>query len=409
MSNLKGVVISKGALGANTISTGDNISGLIISAPKPTGLEWDTPTTLYNVKDATKLGITEDNKQVNVLRHITEFYRMAGEGTPLHLMLVAQNSKMPEVCETKAKKLLVYAKGEIRQLAIAINSDSDEQYTMLNGLPQEVYNAIAKAQGLAEWAYNNFMPCQVLLEGYGYGGTASSTANLRELPNLNATKVSVVIGQDYSYAKSKEGKAQKYADVGTVLGVCSKALVQQNIGNNELFNLTDATQGVWIEPALSSYTTIVDAFDDLQTLEDKGYIFGITYAGIAGVRINNDHTCTPVVVDSHHNMNEHSIAYGRIMDKASRGLRTAYLPKIKTDWELDEKGKMRPATIVALEDIGDSVLERMLANGEISYGKTTIDKDSDLVVEKVLKISFVIVPKGSIGEIKGTINLKTQA
>ena len=58
MSNLKGVVISKGALGANTISIGDNISGLIISAPKPTGLEWDTPTTLYSVKDATKLETT---------------------------------------------------------------------------------------------------------------------------------------------------------------------------------------------------------------------------------------------------------------------------------------------------------------------------------------------------------------
>ena len=70
---------------------------------------------------------------------------------------------------------------------------------------------------------------------------------------------------------------------------------------------------------------------------------------------------------------------------------------------------MRPATVVALEDIGDGVLERMIANGEISYGKTTIDKDSDLVVEKVLKISFVVVPKGSIGEIKGTINLKKQA
>ena len=70
---------------------------------------------------------------------------------------------------------------------------------------------------------------------------------------------------------------------------------------------------------------------------------------------------------------------------------------------------MRPATVVALEDIGDGVLERMIANGEISYGKTTIDKDGDLVVEKVLKISFVVVPKGSIGEIKGTINLKKQA
>ena len=59
MSNLKGVSIEKGRLGANTQSTGDNISGLIISAPKPSGLELDTPTVLYKVKDATKLGISK--------------------------------------------------------------------------------------------------------------------------------------------------------------------------------------------------------------------------------------------------------------------------------------------------------------------------------------------------------------
>lgn len=408
MSNLKGVIIEKGRLGANTRSTGDNVSGLIISAPKPSGLEYDTPTTLYNVKDATKLGIS-DTESVNVLRHITEFYRMAGEGTPLHLMLVAQEETLPAICEQKAKKLLVYAKGEIRQLAIAVNSSTSEDYTMLNGLPQEVYNAIAKAQGLAEWAYTNFMPCQVFLEGYGYGGNASSSANLRNLDNLNATKVSVVIGQDYLHAKTKTGKAQKYADVGTVLGVCSKALVNQNIGNNELFNLTDATKEAWIEPGLSSHKANIDSFEDLQTLEDKGYIFGVTYAGMAGVRINNDHVCSEIIVDSDNVMNEHTIAYGRVMDKAARGLRTAYLPKVKTDWELDEKGKMRPATVAALEDIGDNVFSQMLSRGEISFGETTIDKDSDLVVEKELKVSYKVVPKGSIGEIKGTINLKTQA
>lgn len=407
MSNLKGVIIEKGRIGANALQSGDNISGIIISAPKPSGLEYDSPVTLFNVKDATKLGIS-DNENVNVLRHITEFYRMAGEGTPLHLMLVEQNLTMPEICEQKAKKLLVYAKGEIRQLAVAINTLTSENYTMLNGLPQEVYNAIGKAQGLAQWAYENFMPCQIFLEGYGYGGNASSTANLRKLENLNAHKISVVIGQDFLHAKTKTEKAQKYADVGTILGVCAKALVNQNIGNNELFNLTDATKGVWIEPALSSHTSLMDSFEDLQTLEDKGYIFGVTYTGMAGVRINNDHTCTEIIVDNDHTMNEHCIAYGRVMDKAARALRTAYLPKVKTDWELNEKGKMRPATIAALEDIGDKVFEQMLSNREISYGKTTIEKDSDLLIEKVLKVSFVVIPKGSIGEIKGTINLKTQ-
>ena len=186
-------------------------------------------------------------------------------------------------------------------------------------------------------------------------------------------------------------------------------MVNQNIGNNELFNLTDATKEAWIEPGLSSHKTNVDSFDDLQTLEDKGYIFGTTYAGMAGVRINNDHVCAEVIVDSDNSMNEHTIAYGRVMDKASRSLRTAYLPKVKTDWELNEKGKMRPATVAALEDIGDNVFSQMLSRGEISFGKTTIDKESDLVVEKVLRVSYVIIPKGSIGEIKGTINLKTQA
>lgn len=408
MSSLKGVIIEKGKVGTNALLGGDNISGLIVSAPKPSGLEWNEPTTIYNVKDATSLGIA-DTESVHFIRHITEFYRMAKEGTPLHLMVVAPSETMPTIIENRAKKLLTYAKGEIRQLAVAINSSASGEFTLLNGLPQEVYQSIAKAQAVAEWAFDNFMPCHIFLEGYGYGGNAQSVANLRALDNLNATKVSVVIGQDYLLATTKTGKAQKYADVGTVLGVCAKALVHQNIGNNELFNVTDATKGAWIEPGLSSHTKNTEVFDDLQTLEDKGYIFGITYTGMAGVRINNDHVCSEIVVDSEGTINEHSVAYGRVLDKAVRGLRTAYLPKIKTDWELNEKGKMRPATVVALEDIGSFVLETMKQNNEISFGKVTIDRDSDLLVKKLLNISFVIIPKGSVSEIKGTINLKTQA
>ncbi|MGV4332512.1 DUF2586 family protein [Ornithobacterium rhinotracheale] len=411
MANLKGVDIQKGKIGANRLSSNDAVSGLILSAVKPEHLELDKPTTLFNLKDVLALGITPEfdkTNNCNVYRHCAEFFAMAGEGTPLHLLLVANTTKMVEVLETHAKKLLAYARGEIRQLAVGVNPTSAPD-SMLNGLPADVYNSIAKAQALYNWAYDNHMPCQIFLEGHHYGGTASSSANLREIEDLQADKVSVVIGQDWLHAETLTGEAKKHADVGTALGTCARAKVHENIGDNGQFNLTDATASRWLEPGLSSHQKNVDAYEDLQTLESKGYIFGVTYAGLAGVRWNNDHTCTPIIVDADNSMNEHSIAYGRVTDKAVRELRKAYLPIIKTTWTVDKKtGKLNKGTLVALEDVGDKVFEDMILRGEITYGRTYIDADSDLLVERVLKVSYKIVPKGVIGEIRGTINLKTR-
>lgn len=167
MANLKGVNIQKGKIGANRLSGNDPISGLVISAPATSKLAVDKPVTVYNLKDVTALGITADfdkANNVNAYRHCSEFYAMAGEGTPLHLLLVAQSTSMAEIAETKSKTLLAHARGEIRQLAIAVNPTTAPD-SMLNGLPADVYNSIAKAQGLYNWAYENNMPCQIFLEG----------------------------------------------------------------------------------------------------------------------------------------------------------------------------------------------------------------------------------------------------
>ena len=412
MANLSGVNIQKGKPGANVRNADDSISGIVIAAPEPAGLTHDVPVTVFNINDVEDLGITaeyDEQENVNAYRHLKEFYRLAGAGTELHLMVVAETTTMTEILEegAQAEVLLVTAQGKIRQLAVGVNPEGE--IVTVDGLPQDVSDAIAEAQRLAEWAYQNHMPTQVFLEGFHFNGPAASAADLRDIENLEATKVTLVIGQDYQYAETKTGNAQKFADVGTVLGVCSRATVNQNIGENESFNITDATRNAWMVPGLSSHQKNSEVYSQLQTLEDKGYVFGVTYTGLAGVRINNDHVCAPIIVDEDNVMNEHTVAYGRVMDKAARSLRTVYLPKVKTDWPVDEAtGKLSPGTIVALEDIGDNVFENMQRRGEITSGSTTVDPESDLLVEKVLKLSYSLVPRGSINEINGVINLKTQ-
>ncbi|ROH98286.1 hypothetical protein EGI16_21655 [Chryseobacterium sp. G0240] len=412
MSNINGVNFKKGKVGTNRLGSDDAISGIIITGPKPANMELDTPLVVYNIDDVESLGITKEYdtaNNINVYEHFSEFYRFAATGTELYFIIEDQAKKLVDLCEQPAKKLLIFAEGKIKQLAIGVNLESDATITMLNGLPDDVYNSIAKAKVLEEWSEDNFMPVSVFLEGYSYGGSAASSANLRDLENLSAEGVSLVIGQDFDIAEKKTGHAQKYAFIGTVLGVCASCSVNQNIGENETKNLTHESKKLLVNPGLSNHKTIKEQFSDLQTLENKGYVFGLTYTGMAGVRLNNDHVCAPVILDDNNNINEHTVAYGRTAKKARRALRTMYLPKVKTDPAVNpETGKMLPGVVVAFEAIGDGVFADMQRAGEISGGKTYVDPDSDVIVAKVLNIGFKLIPKGNIGEINGTVNLKTQ-
>ncbi len=412
MSNLSGANIKKGKVGTNRLGNDDAVSGIILTGVKPENMELSKPVVVYNINDVENLGITKEYdsvNNVNVYEHLYEFYRLAGAGTELFLILEPQTRKLTELCGDPAKQLMIYAKGKINQLAIGVNLPEASTITMLNGMPDEVYNSIALAKQLEEWSEENHMPVVIFLECYNYSGSAASSANLRALENLKAEGVAVVIGQDFDQAAAKTGHAQKYAFIGTVLGVCASCTVNQNIGENETKNLTHESKKILVNPGLSNHKTIDEQHADLQTLENKGYIFGLTYTGMAGVRLNNDHVCAPVIIDDDNNINEHTIAYCRTGKKARRILRTAYLPAVKKSYPVNEvTGKLSPGVVVALADIGDKKFADMQRAGEISSGKTYIDRDSDLIVSKILNVGFKIVPEGNVGEINGTVNLKTQ-
>jgi hypothetical protein len=413
MANLKAVDIKKGKVGANRLDNNRRVSGIIVSSPVIPTLAFKKTVQFYGLYDAEINGITAEfdkDNNVNVYRHIREFYRMAGEGVPLNFMAVAQTETMQSIAQDvtgdKVKRLLIDSDYKVRQLAIALNPTVLD--VAVDGLIPDVYGSIPLAQGMANWAYDQFMPTHIFVEGYGLSGLASVVPDLRDIENIDATKVTLVIGQDWQYAETKTGNAQKFADVGTILGVCAAAAINQNIGDNEAFNLMDATKQAWMVPGLSNHKTNKEVYAELQTFETKGYVFGVTYPGLAGIRINNDHVCAPIKIDAEGNMNEHTIAYGRVMDDCARQLRTAYLPKVKKTYPVNALGKLPTGVRISLETIGDNIFTDMKNAVEISSGKTTVDPNSDLLVAKELKVAFNIQPTGVLGFLNGTINLKAK-
>ena len=417
MANLDAVNIKKGKVGANKLDNDRRVSAIIVGSPPIPAFAFKQTAQFYGLYDAEQLGITaafDAANNVHVYRHIREFYRNAGEGVPLNFMAVAQTETLQSIAQDvagdKLKRLLIDSDYKVRQLAIAFNpiEDIENPIVHIDGLVPDVFGSIPLAQGTAEWAYDQFMPTHIFIEGYNLNGLASVVPDLRDIENVEATKVTLVIGQDWQYAETKTGNAKKFADVGTFLGVCAAAAINQNIGDNDAFNLMDATKQAWMVPGLSNHKTNKELYAELQTFETKGYVFGVTYPGLAGVRINNDHVCAPIKIDAEGNINEHTIAYGRVMDDCARQLRTAYLPKIKKTYPVDAAGKLPTGIRVGLETIGDDIFTDMEKAVEISAGKTTIDPNSDLLLAKELKVAYNVQPTGVLGFLNGTINLKAR-
>lgn len=423
MGSLKGVNIQRGTIGASVDQGADAITGLLATgvavaanaANGISGIALGQTVKLTSLTDAEAYGINESYDSTNslsVYRHISEFYRMFPNGT-LYLMLYSGDMEAA-FAEQYAKKLIIDANGEIRILGIA-NTPAAATEEYLNGFPEDVFGSIQLGQQLYDWAFSTFRPCQIILEGRDFNAAnAASALDLRNITISNqvleAFKVSVCIAQDWKFADGLDAIRKKMADLGTMLGSIAKKAVNENIGEVEGGNLVDTTNNKWLVAGLSNHQTVAGWDSQLEALDSKGYIFAISYTGIAGYYWNNDHTCTPIKKDKDGYFNEYTISYGRVHDKAVRDLRTCLLPKVKSTQPVDpDTGKLPQALVTYFERLADDdVFNAMAAEGLITAGKTTVDPESDLLISpRELKVSFVLVPTGQIDEIKGTINLKT--
>lgn len=423
--SIKGVNIKRGKVGAGINALADAISGLLVNGPAVVadlnngvlGIAVGTAVALTSTSDAIAYGITaeyDSTNKVRVFRHIDEFYQKRGEGVTLWLMLYT-GVPTDALGVDYARKLIAQANGEIRQLAIAYNPATNYAATYVDGLEEDIRDAIPAAQELYDWAFETYRPCQMILEGRGFNAVNDTAAlNLRGITVsgniMEYYKVTLCIAQDWTYAETQDTIGKKMADVGTLLGSIALQPVHKNVGEVETMNLTNTAKGRWLVAGLSNHTKVVDFEPYLPGLDTKGYVFAMSYTGYAGYYWNDDHTCTPVIVDEDDNMNENSISLGRVHDKACRVLRTSLLPKVKSTQPVDSTTGLLPPTIVTyFEEIGNTAFDTKM-KGEVSYAKTKVDGSSNLLVApKELKCSFVVIPQGQVGVITGTINLKTSA
>jgi len=378
MSTLNDVVINKlsGGLGRRNPEQ-DMVSGLLFDDAATPQFASDKVERLASLEDAENLGITSDydTPVQSVYYQIQQFFRMNPSGD-LYIMKTTASSY--EEIAGKALDMQEKANGNIRQMAIIYSGATTFVQTQA---------AVAKAQSQAALAYNDFMPFEVILEGKGFKASVATS-----LAGLNAENVSVVIAMDAEKATNYKNSAA----VGLALGAISKSKVSENIAWIEKFNLT----GEGFAKAGFVGGEEIKTLGTLSDLNEKRYIFVKTHTGLPGVYFNDSHTCTTGTSDFAY------VENNRTINKATRLMRTALLPKLASPVLVDIDGKLPQSVSKSFEGLCRSALEAMVANQEVSDFDVYVDPKQNILATSELKVKAEITPIGTARKIMVDLGFK---
>ena len=377
MSTLNDVVITKlsGGLGRRNPEQ-DMVSGLLFDGVATTKLALNKIERLASLEDAEALGITADYdvSGQSVFYQIQQFFRMNPSGD---LYIMATTATSYEEIAGKAMDMQEKANGNIRQMAVIYSGATTFAQTQA---------AVLKAQTEADLAYKDYMPFEIILEGKGF------TVDAPSLEGSDAENVSVVIAMDVEKARTYKNTAA----VGLALGAISKAKVSENIAWIEKFNLTGegfAKAGFVGGEEIKTLGTLGD-------LNEKRFIFARTHTGLPGVYFNDSATCTTGTSDFAY------VENNRTINKATRLLRTALLPKLASPVLVDIDGKLPQSVSKSFEGLCRSALEGMVANQEVSAFDVYVDPKQNILATSELKVKAEITPIGTARKIMVDLGFK---
>lgn len=388
-SNVK-VVKSKGQLGRRTPTT-DMVSALVMNGVATADLDLGAVYEIRSVEDIVALGIDEDYDDTNSVlcyHHISRVF-LRNPSTILFIMLVGQAVTLTEMVDKDNNHLALLLRdrnGEVVQWAVARNPVVGYTPTLVTGLDGDVITAIDKAQELIDFEETQFRYSDGFIEGRSFNGTATSALDLR---TLSAEGVSVVIGADLDISGLK-AIYNGYAAIGDVLGLTALSDVSQNIGElSEDFNLTDKGELAFIKAGLSSNNILSYHSDaSLDTLHDKGYIFGDTTSGEAGYWLNDSSTCIAISSDYAYKENN------RTIKKAIKLGRKKLVPRLKRRIPVDPvTGFIARTEAKDIETDLKSAVSIMEDDGDISGGiDAYVNPEQNILSTSKFEVELTFVP-----------------
>lgn len=351
----------------------DGLFALVCGAAAVTKkLELGKAYTLHSFDELAALGVTAENNP-RLYKHVQDFYTEAEEGTKLVIYPVDKAKTFAELCDKDTgviKELIMAANGALRGIFVA--GDGREATVTTNGLDNDLFTALPKAQQLAEWAtVSLYAPLFIILEGRGYKGGV-----VKDLHKETYNRVGVLIGDT---VKASEGAA-----VGLIAGRLATLPVQRNIARVKNGALKPITMFLGEKPVEENASAVSDLYD-------AGYITPRKYVGKAGYFFTDDRLACEQTDDYAH------ITARRTIDKAYRIAYTALLELMMDELAVNDDGTLRHGIIMAWQQMMENAVNRaMTAAGELSADengagcKAYIDPKQNVLstskIELVLKV-----------------------
>ena len=355
----------------------DGLFALVCGAAAVTKkLELGKAYTLHTFEELDALGVTSENNP-RLHKHVQDFYTEAEEGTKLVIFPVDKAKTFTELCDKDTgaiKELITAENGALRGIFVA--GDGREATITTNGLDNDLFTALPKAQQLAEWATTSlYAPLFFVLEGRGYKDGA-----VKDLHKEAYNRVSVLIGDT---VKASEGSA-----VGLMAGRLATLPVQRNIARVKNGALKPVAMFIGEKSVEENASAVSDLYD-------AGYITPRKYVGKAGYFFTDDRLACEQTDDYAH------ITARRTIDKAYRIAYAALLELMMEELSVNEDGTLQNGIIMAWQQMmGNAVNRAMTAAGELSADadgtgcKAYIDPTQNVLSTSKIELTLKVRPFG---------------
>ncbi len=379
-------------------SATSSVGAINISAPKRLGAYLNGLTSLSATISGTLAGaVTQQfgtgsggatagvaSKMVQYYYQISEFFRIY-PSAKLWVGFFGSSTTYTEITDMQNN-----ASGEIRQFGMFKDGTWAQADTTLLNTVANTNKALCQ-------------PCQII-----YAGNLQATTDITtisDMSNLTNNNVQTCIGQDgagwgnFIYKTNGTSGIKSITCLGAQLGMWSLRKVNENIGWREKSNISS---GVELETPAFCNGQLVSALSAsaISSLDGKRHVFPVKQTGVTGTFFINNHMCVAASSD---------YAYGddnRVICKVERILQPVYALKLLSPLGLNANGTLSDNTVALFESIGNSALDQMIRDKELSNRKVTVNPAQLVLSTNKLIVSVQLLKGGTAQNIEIPIGFK---